>query len=167
MFTCVCVYTPIQQNTWWRDFKFSRKPASGDLLQVLLRQRQLNFKSPRLTWTWNLTSVAPESSLHFHLHMGLNSTFLREVWENHSVLFPTSFYLYGSSLTYQHVWYFFGYRMPTIPLRYSMCLFVCLGPYHSILAVSQARGQKIGAAAAGLHHSQSNTRSEPRLRPIP
>ena len=31
---------------------------------------------------------------------------------------------------------------------------------------SQARG-RIGAAAAGLHHSHSNTRSQPRLRPTP
>ena len=31
---------------------------------------------------------------------------------------------------------------------------------------SQARGP-IGATAAGLHHSHSNTRYEPRLRPTP
>ena len=31
---------------------------------------------------------------------------------------------------------------------------------------SQARGQ-IGAVAASLHHSHSNARSEPRLRPTP
>ena len=31
---------------------------------------------------------------------------------------------------------------------------------------SQARG-RIGATAAGLHHSHSNARSEPHLRPIP
>ena len=31
---------------------------------------------------------------------------------------------------------------------------------------SQARGP-IGAAAAGLHHSHSNTRSKPHLRPTP
>ena len=31
---------------------------------------------------------------------------------------------------------------------------------------SQARGL-IGAVAAGLHHSHSNTRSKPRLRPTP
>ena len=31
---------------------------------------------------------------------------------------------------------------------------------------SQTRGQ-FGAAAAGLHHSHSNSRSEPTLRPIP
>ena len=31
---------------------------------------------------------------------------------------------------------------------------------------SQARGQ-IGAAAAGLRHDHSNTRSEPYLRPMP
>ena len=31
---------------------------------------------------------------------------------------------------------------------------------------SQARG-RIGATAAGLHHSQSNAGSEPRLRPTP
>ena len=31
---------------------------------------------------------------------------------------------------------------------------------------SHARG-RIGAVAAGLHHSHSNTRSEPCLRPIP
>ena len=31
---------------------------------------------------------------------------------------------------------------------------------------SQARGH-IGAAAAGLHHSPSNARSEPHLRPTP
>ena len=31
---------------------------------------------------------------------------------------------------------------------------------------SQARG-RIGATAAGLHHSDGNARSKPRLRPIP
>ena len=31
---------------------------------------------------------------------------------------------------------------------------------------SQARGP-IGATAASLHHSQSNSRSEPRLHPVP
>ena len=46
-----------------------------------------------------------------------------------------------------------------------VCLFVLLfraaGVAHG---GSQARGQN-GAAAAGLHHSRINARSEPRLRP--
>ena len=53
------------------------------------------------------------------------------------------------------------------------CLFFWFGGffcfYRAVLSAygsSQARGG-IGATAAGLHHSHSNTESEPCLRPIP
>ena len=49
------------------------------------------------------------------------------------------------------------------------CLF-CLFAFFRAAPVaygdSQARGL-IGAVAAGLHHSHSNTRSEPHLQPTP
>ena len=47
--------------------------------------------------------------------------------------------------------------------------FFCLCPFratHSAYGGSQARGL-IGAVAAGLHHSHSNTRSKLHLRPTP
>ena len=51
-----------------------------------------------------------------------------------------------------------------------VCLFVFLnGLFRAAPAAygnSQARGQ-IGAMAASVHHSPSNTGSEPRLRPTP
>ena len=52
-----------------------------------------------------------------------------------------------------------------------VCLFVCLffGLFRAISEAygdSQARGL-IRAVAAGLHHSQSNARSKPGLRPTP
>ena len=47
------------------------------------------------------------------------------------------------------------------------CLFVLLlRAAPAAYGGSQARG-RIGAAAAGLHHSHSNAASEPRLRPTP
>ena len=45
-------------------------------------------------------------------------------------------------------------------------MFVFLGPHFTAQGNSQARG-RIGAAAAGLHHSHSNTRSEPHLQSTP
>ena len=45
----------------------------------------------------------------------------------------------------------------------SFCL---LRPVPMAYGGSQARG-RMGATAAGLHHSHSNTESEPRLRPTP
>ena len=36
----------------------------------------------------------------------------------------------------------------------------------AVCGSSHARGE-VGAAAAGLHHSHSSTRSEPHLRPTP
>ena len=55
----------------------------------------------------------------------------------------------------------------------SFCLFVCLFVFFCHFRAipmayggSQARSQ-IRAVAAGLHHSHSNTGSEPHLKPIP
>ena len=56
----------------------------------------------------------------------------------------------------------------TVRVFWCVCVLVGLllwalpAPYES----SQARGQ-IGATAASLHHSHSNTRSEPHLQPTP
>ena len=47
-----------------------------------------------------------------------------------------------------------------------ICFFVFGGVAHLAYGSSQTRSQ-IGAAAAGLHHSYSHTRSEPHLRPTP
>ena len=54
-----------------------------------------------------------------------------------------------------------------------MCVCVCVCVYLLLFRYaptaygsSQARGQ-IGAAATSLHHSHSNSGSEPCLRPIP
>ena len=72
-------------------------------------------------------------------------------------------------------------RAPTTPERHALVIhknllylwlfiififyfFVFLGP-HAAYGGSQARGQ-IGAVATGLHHSHSNTRSEPCLQQI-
>ena len=44
--------------------------------------------------------------------------------------------------------------------------FFCLFRKPVSYGISQARGQ-IGAIAAGLHHSHSNARSKPHLRPTP
>ena len=46
------------------------------------------------------------------------------------------------------------------------CLFAISWASPMAYGVSQARG-RIGAVADGLHHSHSNTRSEPRLQPTP
>ena len=47
-----------------------------------------------------------------------------------------------------------------------VCLFCLFRAAPMAYGGSQAR-DPIGAIAAGLYHSRSNTRSEPRLRPIP
>ena len=52
---------------------------------------------------------------------------------------------------------------------YGSCLFVCFCLFRAALVAhggSQARGQ-LNASVTGLHHSHSNTRSEPRLQPTP
>ena len=52
---------------------------------------------------------------------------------------------------------------------FSFFLFLIFGLFRAVLVVyvsSQARGP-IGATAAGLHHSHSNTGSDPHLRPTP
>ena len=46
------------------------------------------------------------------------------------------------------------------------CLFAISWAAPMAYGGSEARGQ-IGATAAGLHHSHSHARSEPRLRPTP
>ena len=54
-----------------------------------------------------------------------------------------------------------------VVLNHSFCLFTLLFRAESrAYGGSQARGQ-IGAIAPGLHHSHSNARSEPPLRPMP
>ena len=58
---------------------------------------------------------------------------------------------------------FKGFRKKETPVLLLVCIFkAALTAYGG----SQARGG-IGAAAAGLHHSQSNARSELRLQPTP
>ena len=54
------------------------------------------------------------------------------------------------------------------PLTLCVCVCVCVLFRAAPVAYggSQARGP-IGAIAAGLHHSHSNSRSEPHLRPTP
>ena len=55
-------------------------------------------------------------------------------------------------------------------LEFLLCVCVCLFAISraapSACVSSQARG-RIGATAAGLHHSHSNAGSEPRLQPTP
>uniref|UniRef100_A0A8D2BUH0 Ribosome maturation protein SDO1/SBDS N-terminal domain-containing protein n=1 Tax=Sus scrofa TaxID=9823 RepID=A0A8D2BUH0_PIG len=60
-----------------------------------------------------------------------------------------------------------GWAFPT-PFRGNIYLFIYLFIRAARMAFesSQTRGQ-IGAAAAGLHPSHSNTRSNPSLRPTP
>ena len=63
---------------------------------------------------------------------------------------------------------FWLFRDP-LSLRPLICMYVCMYflLFRAALAAyggPQARGP-IGAIAAGLHHSHSNIRSEPRLRP--
>ena len=49
---------------------------------------------------------------------------------------------------------------------YLFCLFVLFKAASAAYGGSQAKG-RMGAAAAGLHQSHSNTGSEPYLRPTP
>ena len=61
-----------------------------------------------------------------------------------------------------------GQRGP-FQIQYVFLLFVRFCLFRAIPAAyggSQARG-RIGAVASGLHHSHSNARCEPRLRPTP
>ena len=52
------------------------------------------------------------------------------------------------------------------PLEVALFFFVFLGPNLQHMEVSRLEG-RIGAVAASLHHSHSNTGSEPRLQPTP
>jgi len=70
----------------------------------------------------------------------------------------------ASSLGSQGTW--FGLSWWNLYFLFSFGLFVLLGIRPQHMEVPQARGP-IGAVAAGLHHSHSNARSEPCLRPTP
>ena len=53
---------------------------------------------------------------------------------------------------------------PSLPLDYEIFFFFLFKAAPTAYGSSQTKGW-IGAAAAGLHHSHSNSGSEPRLRP--
>ena len=57
-------------------------------------------------------------------------------------------------------------RKPTLQFVLELLLCFVFRAATTAYGDYQARGQ-IEAVAAGLHHSQSNTRSEPRLQPTP
>jgi len=59
-----------------------------------------------------------------------------------------------------------GSFVALVSKNFEMEFFVFFGPHPWHIGGSQARGL-VGATAAGLHHSHSNTRSEPHLRPTP
>ena len=58
------------------------------------------------------------------------------------------------------------FNLPNSATLLFFYFFVFLGPHQWHMEVPRLRGQ-IKAEAAGLHHSHSNARSKPRLRPTP
>ena len=86
------------------------------------------------------------------------------------IKFPSWSWLGGSSRFYAQTWplLWLVYASPSIFLSYFMN-FIYLFIYSfclTVYGVSQARGW-IGAVAAGLRHSHSNTSPEPCLQPTP
>ena len=72
------------------------------------------------------------------------------------------------TLSFYYITYdiYLSYHLSAFSPKLCACVFLLFRATPAAHGDSQARG-RTGAAAAGLHHSHSNTGSGPHLRPMP
>ena len=101
---------------------------------------------------WVLLTLIPLPERSTHLGRRTSRTMMQQCDLSPSCQFPSLSHCVGLLFSGSHIFFFlFPPLFRAIPAAY---------------VSSQARGW-IGATAASLHHSHSNSESEPRLRPIP